>query len=217
MSPSQYTVGQSQCASRDRDRAPLVCRVGVPLAWLSAVALGAWGGWQLAVRWLSPANGTDVLNTLDFRMEMWNRAGYMIQDFAFTGIGLGQFNPVLHGLYVPFLVAPETFVPHAHNVFLEYALELGIPGAVAFGALVVAFFRLCWRASRASDRTVQWTALGLGLGLIGFLVYGLTDAIAPGARAGLVVWVVLGLGGAMGNLTARSPATVRSFPAGGIS
>ena len=124
----------------------------------------------------------------------------MLQDFAFTGIGLGQFNPVLHALYVPFLVAPGEYVPHAHNMYLEYAVELGIPGAVAFAFLVLAFFRQCRRAMRAPDPLVRHVGLGLALGMVSFWVYGLTDAIALGARGGLLLWIVLGLGAAVGNV-----------------
>ena len=124
----------------------------------------------------------------------------MLEDFPFTGIGLGQFNPVLHALYFPFLVMADEFVPHAHNLVLEYAIELGVPGLAAFGALLYAFFMQCARAARAEDQLVRWTGVGLALGVVGFLVYGLVDAIAPGARAGIVLWVVLGLGGAVGNV-----------------
>jgi putative inorganic carbon (HCO3(-)) transporter len=128
----------------------------------------------------------------------------MLQDFAFTGIGLGQFDRVLHALYVPLLNGPLEVVPHAHNLFLEYALELGIPGAVAAMFLVVAFFRQCLRAARSSDPLVRWVGIGLGIGMLGYFVYGSVDAIAPGARAGIVLWIVLGLGAAVGNIARRS-------------
>jgi putative inorganic carbon (hco3(-)) transporter len=146
-----------------------------------------------------------VLDALGYRLELWDRAGYMLRDFPFTGIGLGQFNPVLHAVYTPFLVGPDTFVPHAHNMYIEYALELGIPGAVAFGLLVLASVRGCCRAMRSANARLHWTGLGIALGLLAFLIYGLTDAIAPGARAGIVLWTLLGLGGAIGTL-ARGPA-----------
>jgi putative inorganic carbon (HCO3(-)) transporter len=156
-------------------------------------------------RWAQSSYGTGLLDTLETRMELWDRAVYMLQDFPFTGIGLGQFSPVLHALYVPLLVPPGQFVPHAHNLYLEYALELGIPGAVAFALVVLAFFRQCARAARSADPLLRWTGLGLALGVFGFLVYGLADAIAPGARAGLVLWLLLGLGTAVGNV-ARAEA-----------
>jgi putative inorganic carbon (HCO3(-)) transporter len=175
-------------------------RVGAPLVWVAAVALGAWVGWPMLARWLVLSGDAGPLDSLEVRLELWDRAGAMLQDFPFTGIGLGQFNPVLHALYAPVVVPPATFVPHAHNVYLEYALELGIPGAVAFGLVVLGAFIGCWRGVRSADPRLQWTGLGIALGLLAFLVYGFTDAIAPGARAGLVLWTMLGLGGAIGTL-----------------
>jgi O-antigen ligase len=32
---------------------------------------------------------------LDERVEIWSRALYAIQDFSFTGVGLGAFNRVI--------------------------------------------------------------------------------------------------------------------------
>ena len=182
-------------------RVPWLLRVLTVLGYVAVLAAGGWLGWQMLGHWMSASGGSESLDTFESRVELWNRAGYMLQDFPFTGIGLGQFSPVLHALYVPFLIAPDTFMPHAHNIYLEYALELGIPGAVAFGCLLVVFFRRCLQAVGSDDPLLRWTGLGLALGMLGFLAYGLTDAIAPGARAGLVVWVVMGLGGAVGRLT----------------
>ena len=39
--------------------------------------------------------------------------------------------------------------------------------------------------------------------MLGFLAYGLTDAIAPGARGGLVLWIGLGLGAALPRATIK--------------
>jgi putative inorganic carbon (HCO3(-)) transporter len=125
----------------------------------------------------------------------------MAQDFSVTGIGLGQFNAVFQRLYLPVQFGPAVYVPHVHNLFLEYALELGVPGFVACAALVVGVVRLGLSGARAPDRQVQCTAIGLLLGLLAFAVFGLTDALAPGARAGLVLWIVLGLCAATGHAT----------------
>lgn len=176
------------------------------VAGVYALTLGAivWQGWRMLRRWVSAGSGAGSIDTFEGRLEVWDRAWWMIQDFAFTGIGLGQYSPVLHALYVPLLISPGEYVPHAHNLYLQYAAELGIPGAVAFGCLVVAFFRCCIRAVISPDPLLRWTGAGLALGMVGFMVYGLTDAIAPGARGGIVLWLVLGLGGAVGNVARNS-------------
>jgi putative inorganic carbon (HCO3(-)) transporter len=124
----------------------------------------------------------------------------MLHDFPFTGIGLGQFDSVFKALYAPVRIPDDLFIAHAHNLLLQYAVELGVPGVLACALLGLAFFRQVWIAIRADDPLLRWTGLGLALGVLGFLVYGLTDAIAPGARGGLLLWVVLGLGAAVGRV-----------------
>ncbi len=193
-------------------RWPVGLRVAVPVLYAALLGLGARTGWQILVRWTRLSGEESILDSFASRRELWERSLYMLQDFPFTGIGPGQFNAVLHALYVPFLLWNQ-YVPHAHNIYLEYALELGIPGAIAFGLVVLGFFRSCALAARSGDALVRWTGLGLAFGMAGFMVYGLTDAIAPGARGGLLLWIVLGLGAAAGNVApeARQTPLEKSF------
>jgi putative inorganic carbon (HCO3(-)) transporter len=129
----------------------------------------------------------------------------MIQDFPVTGIGLGQFDFVLYTFYTPVGLVPSEYVPHAHNLFLDYAVELGVPGALAVAGVLISCCHQCIKAAALEDTVVRSAAVGLGLGLLAYLVYGLTDAIAPGARAGFMLWVLLGLALALGRLSDSVP------------
>ncbi len=137
------------------------------------------------------------LDTLGGRLELWDRALYMLRDFSYTGIGLGQFSRVLHALYVPFLIPPDTWVPHAHNFVLQVALDLGIPAAAAFFVLVAVGMVRMVRAAARPEPAIRGLALGCLGGLVAFLVFGLGDAIAPGAKPGALLWVTLGLAEAL--------------------
>ena len=150
--------------------------------------------------WLEAGPGP---NTLASRLELWNRALAMIQDFPLTGIGLGQFSPALQTLYPSFILPRDQFVPHAHNLYLAYATELGLPGLAAFLVLEARFMRSCLLGLRAWRGQLGWAAAGLVSAMLVFLVYGLTDAIGPGARAGLVLWIGLGLGAALPRATLK--------------
>ena len=155
------------------------------------------------------------LNTLEGRVEIWSRAIYGLQDFPFTGMGMNTFREVVHVLYPLFLVAPDVDLGHAHNEFLQVGLDLGIPGLIAFIALylgaLLMLFRL-WRAlppnpqsltPNSPTTTRHWqpttgnlqraAVLGLGGGLLAHLIYGLTDAVAMGAKPGVLFWMLLGL------------------------
>ena len=82
------------------------------------------------------------------RLALWATGWQMLGDFPITGIGIGQFSPVMHLLYSSSVFRFGQFVPHAHNLVLEYALELGVFGGVAFGALVWVSVRHALRAQR---------------------------------------------------------------------
>jgi putative inorganic carbon (HCO3(-)) transporter len=174
------------------------------------VLLGGAGLWgTLATVHSSLASGATSsasLDTLSGRLELWSRSLSMVRDFGLTGIGLGQFDRVLHLLYASDLVALDQFVPHAHNLYLAYAVELGIPGALAFALLVILVFKGCIQAVRSADPLLRRVGSGLISAQVAFLVFGLSDAIAPGARGGLIWWILLGLGAAVSRLSARSEA-----------
>lgn len=135
-----------------------------------------------------------ALNSLAGRREIWSRAVYGLQDFAFTGMGMGTFRRAVHILYPLFLIGPETDIAHAHNHLLQTGLDLGLPGLVAYLALWLGAARLLWGSWRRTG-AVRLRALDVGLGgsLFAYFIYGLTDAVALGARPGFLFWYLLAL------------------------
>jgi putative inorganic carbon (HCO3(-)) transporter len=149
----------------------------------------------------SDAGGYDPMATIETangRMELWSRAFYGIQDFPFTGMGMNTFRRVVHVLYPLFLTPPDVEVSHAHNEFLQAALDLGIPGLIAFVALyVITFWMLAqiWKSARGSSQAslIRAIVLGFGAGLGAHIVYSMTEAVALGGKPGFVFWMLLGL------------------------
>ena len=128
------------------------------------------------------------------RVEIWSRALYGIQDFAFTGMGMNTFRKVMPVLYPTSLIPPTMDVAHAHNQFLVTALDLGLPGLVAYAAICLLTGLLMVAAYRSTrDRATRILAGGFGAGLVAHLVFGVTDAIPLGAKVGVVFWLTLGL------------------------
>jgi putative inorganic carbon (HCO3(-)) transporter len=216
---------------------PLLILVALPRRWrwislialvFLAILLGfvISSHWEVVRAWVA---GSDLtadpalsLNTLDARLEIWSRAIYGIQDFPFTGMGMNAFRKVVPVLYPLFLVSPDKDIGHAHNEFLQAALDLGIPGLIAFIAIyIIAFWMLVdiWRnvptfnasppgrtpgRCEHSRRVQRAMVLGLGGGLLAHMLYGLTDAVALGAKPGLLFWMLLGLiAGLYGQMRAR--------------
>jgi putative inorganic carbon (HCO3(-)) transporter len=131
--------------------------------------------------------------SLSGRPEIWSRAFYAIQDFPFTGAGLGTFRRVVNLLYPLFTISPTYDIAHAHDIFLQVALDLGLPGLIAYLACLWIAFVVAWHGARRSAGAVRSLALGLLAGLLALHVYGLTDAIALGAKPGVAFWLALGL------------------------
>jgi len=130
----------------------------------------------------------------EVRRELISRGLYMISDFSLTGIGPGMFPKVLPLLYPLFLVGPDTVMPHVHNVYLQQGIDHGLPGLIAFLALMILLGVMGWQAARAGRRA-PWGSLAAGLlgGLAAYLLHGWFDAIDAGSRGHWFVWALFGL------------------------
>ncbi|MDX1616320.1 MAG: O-antigen ligase family protein [Candidatus Promineifilaceae bacterium] len=150
--------------------------------------------------WASPvALADEVLEptlqqALGGRIAIWSRALYGLQDFPLTGMGVGTFRRVVPLLYPLFTVSPSTDIGHAHNHLLQTGLDLGLPGLIAYLALWLFVGMMLWRSWRfRQDRWHRALIVGFAGALVGYFVYGLTDAVALGAKPGFIWWLELGL------------------------
>ena len=140
----------------------------------------------------------DDFRSLSGRSEIWQRSWAVLRDHAWTGIGFDTLPPVVHARYPTFRIRPGADFTHAHNLFLQVALDLGVPGLIAFIALLLVACAGLVPVIRRQHRTPEAAlALGLLVGLVGYTLYGITDAIALGQKPGLLLWIYLGVAGAM--------------------
>jgi len=160
---------------------------------VSIVAVIAMGP-QTVSNFILSQTASDVEVNLEGRQEVWSRAIYGIQDFPFTGMGMNTFRKVMPVLYPAFLVEPDFDIAHAHNHLLQAALDLGLPGLVAYLAIwLSAAFMILAILKRAKVKWYRAIAGGLGGGLLAHFIFSMTDAIPLGAKAGIVFWVVLAI------------------------
>ena len=173
-------------------------RLVVALSVLGALAMVVWIGpttlWEL---WLNPPADTAVgtLRTLGVRRAIWPWAATAVGDFPFTGVGLGAFRQVVFRLY-PLPPWPDYDLGHAHNIFLQTALDTGLPGLVAYLAILFVAAAVGWRVARR-DPGFRAVSLGLLAGLAALHIFGLADALVLGAKPAVVFWFALGLLAAM--------------------
>jgi O-antigen ligase len=138
------------------------------------------------------------VHSLAQRMELWSRAIYAGQDFAFTGIGLGSFPAVIALLYPTFQVVITADVPHAHNIYLQALAEMGYPGLILYLAFFITLFFVLLRRVRLAVGWRRSFAVGLLGSLVVFLVHGLVDVPTYSPISAVVFWGMFGLMMAVG-------------------
>ena len=141
------------------------------------------------------------LSSIGFRLEVWHWSVEGIKSFPFTGTGLGTFRRVVKRFF-PIQVSPTFDISHAHNIFLQTALDIGLPGLIAYIALLLVAGQIGWQVARRDERLRPF-AIGLVSSLVALHIYGLTDALALGSKTGLLFWLNIGLLAAMKNVSEK--------------
>ncbi len=129
--------------------------------------------------------------SIGFRQEVWRWGLIASSDFAFTGTGLGTFRHVVRRLY-PLNVHPDFDIAHAHNIFLQTALDVGIPGLITYLSILIITAIIGWHTARRSP-VYRPFVCGMMASFAALHIYGLTDALALGSKTGLSFWIALGL------------------------
>lgn len=111
-------------------------------------------------------------SSLSPREDAWTAALDMFSDYPLTGAG-----PHVFGLLYPmysgeFLVHTQ----HAHNGFLQVAVDAGVLGLLALAGLALATLFTLLKTWREGDLRQRLTAVACGGALLGFSVHNLLDA-----------------------------------------
>ncbi|MCX7851891.1 MAG: O-antigen ligase family protein [Caldilineales bacterium] len=180
----------------------------LPLRWP-----GLRRGWPLAVAliWLVIAQrlperlaavtlDTGALGGWTVRTEIWQRAAFALGDFALTGMGMGAWAQVAPVLYPYLHIGANTTVPHAHQLFLQVGLDLGVPGLTLFLATIGLGVWMAWQSYRRyrdgtepENRSRAALALALLASFLIILSHGLVDAVSWGTKPAVFTWLVLAL------------------------
>jgi len=123
------------------------------------------------------------------RTELWRNGLTLVRDYPFTGLGLDGFM-MAYSTYV--MLLHVGFAPHAHNLYLDVAIEQGLPALLLLLAMGALFFRAFWREQtrpEAPGRRGQMAAAALSLLVI--LLHGLVDDPLYKSRAVLFLFVPL--------------------------
>jgi hypothetical protein len=124
------------------------------------------------------------------RTALWHLSQEAVAQRPWTGWGLGSFEGVYSLLQPPTLVLP---FDKAHNSYLESAIELGIPTAIGFFAILVFLTGRCFNGMRIRVRDAQLPAIGFGCSVF-VALHSLVDFGAQIPAVAIAYASLLGLG-----------------------
>jgi O-antigen ligase len=143
------------------------------------------------------------------RVDMARVALTMARQHPLLGVGPGNFQTASRPFISPELAAmfpPAASGENAHNQFLQVLAELGVPGLVAFVAVLLTPFRSSWRALRPRGGSVE--GLALCAGTMALLISGLAGHPLLSPPVTLSFMLALGL---TAGLTSAPPVTPDDF------
>ena len=168
---------------------------------------------------------TRIDTSSEMRLAFWESTVAMVLDHPFLGIGWAMYFMV-YPEYDFYLQGAPVKIVHAHNMYLNYAAEIGIPGALAFfwfffGSLLLAF-RLPrktppwadvlaaheheWHAvadvrealmAWRSKKFVEGFALGIGLAMLSVALNGITDHLLFNIPSSMLLWMLAAMAAAV--------------------
>ena len=157
--------------------ASLLILFGLPARWTGGALLGigAAGAAAIALLWASPIStqldpgaSTSVTSRRHIAANSLDLAG----EYAPVGSGLGTF-PKLYQVKEDPAKVDRWYVNHAHNDYLELAVETGLPGVLLILIFLLWWGRAVWRMVRspASDQF----ALAAAVASAAILIHSLVD------------------------------------------
>lgn len=134
-------------------------------------------------------------SSTSYRVGIWKGVLRMLEKVGLCGIGIGE--EAFRKIYPMYAQSGIEAAPHAHNLYLQIAVEMGIFALIVFLAFVFLYaqfsFSFCKSAKSRSNRTI---CLGIFCGILALLIQGMTDYVWYNYRIFLLFWMIVGLGAA---------------------
>jgi len=120
------------------------------------------------------ARVTSILGKLGtHRLDVWDASLALINDYLFTGSGLGA-SPMVFSTYAFLYHVP--FLYHTHNIYLQIWLEQGVLGLVAFLGLLAGSIWGIIPALSSRSKSIRALAVGALVSLLAMALAGVANA-----------------------------------------
>ncbi len=132
-------------------------------------------------------------SSTSYRFFIYKSAFDMIADFFLTGIGAGSKN--FSSVYVSYAYSGIESAPHAHNLFFQLIIELGVLGLIVFVAAMAVYIQSTVTAiNKEKDTYLRGLQLACACGVFASLVQGMTDYVWYNYRVYFVFFALIGIG-----------------------
>lgn len=133
-----------------------------------------------------------VVQTLEHseRFEIWRYWLSRVPEHLWLGVGWGRDLP--HMVYPKPPDWPILFFAHAHNVFIDVLLQLGVIGLTAFVVLLASVALRFWKYYRSGEAQLVWVGMTGLMVLTSFASKNFTDDMFWRTDA-LFFWTLLGM------------------------
>ena len=125
------------------------------------------------------------------RLDIWGSALSGIVDHPFTGTGLGVFNEIIPTRYPYQTVGLSYSVSQAHNVFLDTALSIGVPGLIGLLLLLTGMVTLAVKDIVTVGRSTPILAALIASAIV-YVIFGVTDSLSFSTPSSLLLWLWVG-------------------------
>ena len=124
-----------------------------------------------------------------YRVAIYSASFDIIRHYWTTGIGVGAFNQIY-----PLFSLEAANAYHAHNLFLQEFIELGVVGFGVMVLLFTCFFQKLYAAMSHAPRRFRFLLGAVFGGFAGLLLQGITDHLWFDYRIVLFFWCFIGIG-----------------------
>ena len=155
-------------------------------------------------------------NTVQSRIDLWTAAVKLLEHRPIFGAGLSGFQARAAPYYTHIHTAANFIDPH--NIVLNFWVETGVLGLIAFAWIMVVAFRVSWQGWRQGPSAWRPYHLGVCLALVAIVVHGLVDVPYFKNDLSLQFWTLIGLtwAGWHWSAAASSPSSQQLTRAAGI-
>ncbi len=122
----------------------------------------------------------DDEGSAEIRLPLMETALRIIDDNPLVGVGLNGYRAHMTKYDETGIFVSQVFPNPVHNVFAHITAEVGIAGGVIFCLLLLFSVYECFVTMGATDRLLSALALGLGVGMVAFVLSGIKE---PGSLA----------------------------------